>query len=111
MAANASPIQTYVQRTLRLNLGLGRHFSWILVIADVQNPIIGADFLTHFKLLDTLSFCPPSIQSPVLKALNHTLLLQLSDLTKSNFHQPQPSILPSITLLGVAFRFLHAYAV
>ena len=36
---------------LTLNLGLRRPFQWIFVIADVKNPIIGADFLAHHNLL------------------------------------------------------------
>ena len=34
-----------------LILGLRRDFTWRLVVADVQLPIIGADFLAYFSLL------------------------------------------------------------
>jgi hypothetical protein len=29
----------------------GRRFAWIFLLADVQLPIIGVDFLRHFRLL------------------------------------------------------------
>ena len=34
-----------------LNIGLCRKFQWIFIIADVKNPILGADFLRHYSLL------------------------------------------------------------
>jgi hypothetical protein len=34
-----------------LNLGLRRDFTWRFVVADVTQPIIGVDFLSHFGLL------------------------------------------------------------
>jgi hypothetical protein len=37
--------------SLSLNLGLRREFTWRFVVADVTEPLIGADFLTHFGLL------------------------------------------------------------
>lgn len=50
-AANNSVINTYGQKLLNLNFGLRRSFLWNFVIADVAQPIIGADFLQHFGLL------------------------------------------------------------
>ena len=50
-AANSSTIATYGTRSLTLNIGLRRSFSWIFTIADVKHAIIGADFLRHFTLL------------------------------------------------------------
>ena len=49
-AANGTTIGTYGQRSLTLDLGLRRRFQWIFVVADVQTPIIGADFLSSFSL-------------------------------------------------------------
>ncbi|CAE1170714.1 unnamed protein product [Acanthosepion pharaonis] len=49
-AANGTPIITYGERTLTLDIGLRREFTWIFTIADVSMPILGADFLTHYKL-------------------------------------------------------------
>lgn len=50
-AANGSWIETYGQKSLTLSLGLRRTLQWVFLIADVNMPIIGADFLTHFDLL------------------------------------------------------------
>ena len=50
-AVNHTPISTYGTRSLTLNLDLRRTFCWAFTIADVQKPIIGADFLHHFSLL------------------------------------------------------------
>ena len=50
-AANNSPITTYGKRSLTLNFGLIRTFQWPFIIADIKNPILGADFLNHFQLL------------------------------------------------------------
>jgi len=53
-AANGSLIKTYGTQLLTLSLGLRRKFNWPFIIADVQKPIIGADFLFAFKLLTNL---------------------------------------------------------
>jgi cleavage and polyadenylation specificity factor subunit 1 len=50
-AANGSSISTYGWRTLTLNLGLRRDFTWRFVVADVHLPIIGVDLLANFSLL------------------------------------------------------------
>lgn len=50
-AANGSNIVTYGEKLLKLDLGLRRSFCWPFIIADVQQPIIGADFLAEFGLL------------------------------------------------------------
>lgn len=50
-AANGTPIPTFGTRSLSLNLGLRRVFRWIFVIANVNKPILGADFLHHFGIM------------------------------------------------------------
>ncbi|BHF80779.1 hypothetical protein SprV_0702390700 [Sparganum proliferum] len=50
-AANCSPISTFGSRSLTLNIGLRRSFSWIFVIANVPHAILGSDFLADFDLL------------------------------------------------------------
>ncbi len=50
-AVNNTPIATYGTRSLTLDLGLRRTFRWIFIIADVKQPILGADFLRNFSLL------------------------------------------------------------
>ncbi|KAA3682506.1 uncharacterized protein DEA37_0008480 [Paragonimus westermani] len=49
-AANQSRIETFGERSLTVNLGLRRYFRWIFLLADVQTPLIGADFPVHFNL-------------------------------------------------------------
>jgi len=44
-AVNDSPIATYGDRLLTVNIGLRRTFQWISIVADVKQPILGADFL------------------------------------------------------------------
>ena len=44
-------INTFGTRSLTLDLGLRRTFRWVFVIANVQHPILGAEFLRHFSLL------------------------------------------------------------
>ena len=51
-AVNNTPIRNYGKRSLTINLGLRRPLPWIIIIADVQKPIIGADF---FDTLDCWS--------------------------------------------------------
>lgn len=48
-AANQSQIETYGNKLL--SLGLRRPFKWLFIIADIQTPILGADFIQHFDLL------------------------------------------------------------
>jgi cleavage and polyadenylation specificity factor subunit 1 len=50
-AANGSHIPIYGERYLTLNIGLRKDISWPFVIAKVDRPIIGADLLTHYKLV------------------------------------------------------------
>ncbi len=49
-AANGSPIASYGHRSISINLGLSRTFRWIFTVANVTQPILGADFLHHFSL-------------------------------------------------------------
>ncbi len=50
-AVNNTSIATYGTRSLTLNLGLRRTFHWVFILADVKQPILGADFLRNFGLL------------------------------------------------------------
>ena len=50
-AANGSEIKTFGVKTLELDFNLRRPFRWSFVVADVKRPILGADFLSHHKLL------------------------------------------------------------
>ncbi|CAH2210398.1 jg24624 [Pararge aegeria aegeria] len=52
-AANGTEIKTFGVITLELNLGLRRSFKWSFIICDVNQPIIGADFLKNHSLINT----------------------------------------------------------
>lgn len=100
-AANGSVIRTYGSRTLRLDLNLRRSFTWTFVVAAVKQPILGADFLSHFglvvdlkasKLIDkntnfnTLA-CVITTKEPSIKTLDsshpyYELLSSYPDITK-----------------------------
>ena len=56
-AVNNTSIATYGVRSLSLDLGLRRTFRWVFIIADVKQPILGADFLRHFGLLVDVRQC------------------------------------------------------
>lgn len=49
-AANNSSIKTYGTRTIPLHFN-SRHFKWTFTIADVSQPLLGADFLREHSLL------------------------------------------------------------
>ena len=51
VAANNTPILTYGQQPLTIDIGLDREFTFIFTIADVNDFIIGIDFLTYFGIL------------------------------------------------------------
>ena len=51
--ADRSPIACWGDRRLHVAAG-GRRFTWTFLLADVAMPIIGADFLRHFGLLEDL---------------------------------------------------------
>ncbi|XP_076383719.1 uncharacterized protein LOC143260968 [Megalopta genalis] len=50
-AANGTPINTYGEQLLFVNLGLRTQFSWRFIVADTSKAILGADFLGHYSLL------------------------------------------------------------
>lgn len=50
-AANGTKIDTYGSKILNLNLGLRRTLKWKFCVADIQRPILGADFLSHYAIL------------------------------------------------------------
>lgn len=54
-AANGTEIRTYGYKTLCLDFNLRRPFQWTFVVAEVKQPILGADFLAHHKLLVDLN--------------------------------------------------------
>ena len=58
VAANNSTIHTYGNCKRVVDVSLKREYPWTFIVADVQQPIIGADFLIHYNLLvDLRSRC------------------------------------------------------
>ena len=121
-AVNKTPISTYGERSMTLDIGLRRAYKWIFIIASVPIPILGADFLKHFslavdvknrKLIDTLtelnvSGCRASIVSPspvfaIPDSIGVPLLLrEYSDVTRPNFqeHPVKHNVTHHITTTG-----------
>ena len=56
MAANGSTIVTFGQRSLSLRFGK-KQFRWVFLIAEVTQPIIGADFLCAHSLMVDVNGC------------------------------------------------------
>lgn len=78
-AANGAPIRTFGHRTVALLLH-GQHYEWNFFVADVDQPLLGADFLCHFGLLvdvrhkrlfniDELTSLPLSVVTVVTSSL------------------------------------------
>ncbi|KAK2578545.1 hypothetical protein KPH14_012574 [Odynerus spinipes] len=101
-AANGTPIRTYGEKRIAVDLGLRRCFEWVFFVADVTMAILGADFLKHYKLLVDLAnrklrdeqtnlYSPGKIdRSNVLTVTAidiasrfHCMLQNFTDLTKS----------------------------
>ena len=117
MAVNDTPIRTYGKRSLTLNLGLRRSLPWIFIIADVQKPILGADFLRHFGLLVDVqkrqlvdTHCTFRVSSPVSPLLARpsvprilptliSLSWRSSLLSRKSAHQTHPASTMSHTTL------------
>ena len=58
VSANNSTIHTYGNCKRVVDVGLKREYPWTFIVADVQQPIIGADFLIHYNLpVDLRSRC------------------------------------------------------
>lgn len=47
---NGSALDTYGERTLTLNIGMQRDFTWIFMVANVKIPILSVEFLAHYAL-------------------------------------------------------------
>ncbi len=73
---------------LSLDLGLRRTFRWVFVIADVNQPILGADFLRHFGL---------AVDVHNGKLLVTTTKLQVNGIISSS-RPPPPPVAPAIVL-------------
>jgi cleavage and polyadenylation specificity factor subunit 1 len=85
-AANGTKIQVYGQVSLTIDIGLRREYRWLFLVADVEQPILGADFLSHFNLLidmgkktikdKTTTF---GTNCPVVNAINFAITTDIPD--------------------------------
>jgi hypothetical protein len=110
-AANGALIDTYGRVTLRPNFGLRREFVWPFIVADVDKPIIGADFIYHFGLLVDLrkkclvdgntKLCAngliiecetPSVKSIIGVSPYHALLTEFAQITRPRWGQGSTAI-------------------
>ena len=85
---NNTVIATYGRCSLTLDLGLRWTFRWVFVVADVKNPILGADFLRHYCLLVDVR------QSRLSDALTQ---LKVQGIVCQD-SSPSPTILPRSTM-------------
>ena len=101
-AVNKSRITTYGTRSLTLDLGLRRTFRWIFIIADVEKPILGADFLRYFnllvdmrglRLLDTQT----QLKIQGIAAIGPALSPSLRPQTPTNYFEALLSEFPTLT--------------
>ncbi|XP_049316982.1 uncharacterized protein LOC125779754 [Bactrocera dorsalis] len=94
-AANKSTIKTYGEKSMFLNLGLRRQYSWNFIIADVSQAIIGADFLSHFNLAVNLR--QGKVINDVTNASRLCLISKnkkvVSNLSYTNVYQPFQDLL------------------
>lgn len=83
-AANNTPIKTFGQRLLHVDVKLRRSFPFVFTIADVSRPILGADFLYKYglvvdlrnkRLIDSIT----SLSVPVKTAKSSTTITVVSD--------------------------------
>jgi hypothetical protein len=51
VASNGTPIACYGSKLVTCSLGLRREFAWRFVVAAVEQPLLGADFLSYFGLV------------------------------------------------------------
>ena len=84
IAVNNTPINTYGQRSLTLNLSLRRSLPWIFLIAEVQKPILGADFLSHYGL---------TVDMRQSKLIDTNTRLHVQGIV-SSCNSPSPSLYP-----------------
>lgn len=102
-AANGSQIPTYGERTIVLNIGMRRAYSWRFMVGTVSRPILGADFLHYHALmvdlhgrrlvdkktnLSTRGSLSPAAEGSIRTIDNklpyHDLLAKYPDITRPN---------------------------
>ena len=107
-AANGSSIRTYGKRSIPLKFD-HRHFKWTFTIAQVSQPLLGADFLRAHSLLVDIKgrhvsstpptsrpspFAAPLQQHPILAQLHPLMTSMQSCWLNSQTSQAPPSLTP-----------------
>lgn len=99
-AANGTQIKTYGVKTLVLDLKLRRPYTWDFVIADVKQPILGADFLSQHKLLVNMNQRKLIDQVTDLNVVTSSVKFNhfsLSTIDETHMYHDVLSLYPSIT--------------
>ena len=79
VVANNSTINTYGNCKRVVDVGLKREYPWTFIVADVKQPIIGADFLIHYNLLvDLRSRCLRDMRTGLAIAASLSSITPLS---------------------------------
>ena len=68
VAANNTTVNTYGTSRRVVDVGLKRDYAWTCIVADIKQPIIGADFLIQYSLLVNL-------KSPSLRGMRTGLAI------------------------------------
>lgn len=100
LPANGSTISVYLKATIKVNLHLRRAFEWSLLVADVSQPILGADFFTHYNLCVNLKDRKlhgplTGISTPTSTTKGSSTLL--STIAANNRHASLLKFYPSLT--------------
>ena len=90
VAANNTTINTYGTSKRIVAVGLKREYAWTFIIADIKQPIVGADFLINYSLLVNLkSRClrdmKTSLAIPATLSSIKTLSLNRVDTVRNDY--------------------------
>ena len=79
VAANNTTINTYGNCKRVVDVGLKREYPWTFIVADVKQPIIGADFFIYYNLLvDLRSRCLQDMRTGLAIAASLSSIRPLS---------------------------------
>ena len=88
-AANNTTIKTCGTSRPVVDVGLKRDYAWTFIVADIKQPIIGADFLIHHSLLVDKSRCLRDMRTglaiPATLSSNKPLSLNRVDTVQNDY--------------------------
>lgn len=79
-AVNNSEINTYGFVTTTLSLGMRRDYTWTFIVADIDQPILGADFLEHHRITVDLHGATLRDKQTSLKTKGHTRTQEIASI-------------------------------